>query len=428
MQADSNMKIKENLNNTDNINKNTIIEKHGCTYYYKINDKINNILNFNSYYKTYHCNYENYNIYKYFNNDTEIYKKEWMKNSVLRQMIASGIGTGLCILTLNPISVIKLRVQRTDLLMENTVMGAVKTIYQKGGIRGFWAGAQIGLAQSIPSSVIYMTAYEKFKYEINQNCGETVKPFGPGIAGGFARCWSVTLIAPLELIRTIVTGGKKESGFKVAQHIYKTEGLVGFYRGWSSTIYRDAPFSAIYWLSYERLKTYFSSIISNKQLNPSYEYNQQLNHQNSYNTNIMESKGNTLRIMDRNDSHFITFLSGASAGVLSAVLTHPFDVLKTQQQLSPKPINNMDGITSRNSSESTQKTKLSKHEILKYFQKSNFFLPNNSSHTKKYGILDIFRERGFKGLFKGLTMRLLTVIPSSAIMVTVYEGIKKIDI
>jgi hypothetical protein len=112
-------------------------------------------------------------------------------------------------------------------------------------------------------------------------------------------------------------------------------------------------------------------------------------------------------------------------GVLSAVLTHPFDVLKTQQQLSPKPMNNIKGSISTNVTESTQKSDISKHEILKYFQKSNFF--SNNSHTKKYGILDLFRERGFKGLFKGVTMRLLTVIPSSAIMVTVYEGIKKID-
>lgn len=321
--------------------------------------------------------------------------------------------------------------------MENSVKGAVNTIYQKGGIWGFWAGAQIGLAQSIPSSVIYMTAYERFKMEINQNCGDTVKPFGPGIAGGFARCWSVTLIAPLEIIRTIITGGRKESGFKVAQYIYKNEGVAGFYRGWSSTILRDAPFSAIYWLSYERLKTYFSSMIPNKQLDRNFEYNKEKlrnntevyylteDHDHNYNGNdrIYDVTDNR-----RNDSHFVTFLSGASAGVLSAILTHPFDVLKTQQQLSPKPwINKAEGIISDNEVlEPIQKSKLSKKDFLKYFQKLSFFMPINS-HAKKYGLLDIFRERGFNGLFKGLTMRLLTVIPSSAIMVTVYEGIKKID-
>jgi hypothetical protein len=40
----------------------------------------------------------------------------------------------------------------------------------------------------------------------------------------------------------------------------------------------------------------------------------------------------------------------------------------------------------------------------------------------------IVRERGIGGLYKGLNMRLLTVIPSSAIMVTVYEFVKKIDL
>jgi hypothetical protein len=65
-------------------------------------------------------------------------------------------------------------------------------------------------------------------------------------------------------------------------------------------------------------------MISNKHLNPNYKDNQQLNHENNYNKNNMENNGNNGRIMDnRNDSHFITFLSGASAGnLISASFSH----------------------------------------------------------------------------------------------------------
>ena len=47
---------------------------------------------------------------------------------------------------------------------------------------------------------------------------------------------------------------------------------------------------------------------------------------------------------------------------------------------------------------------------------------------EKDGILRIYRDRGLGGLFKGLNMRLLTVIPASAIMVTVYEFVKNFDV
>lgn len=54
--------------------------------------------------------------------------------------MASSLGTCVSVLTLNPMSVVKLRLQRQDIFMETTVQGAFRTIYKKDGMRGFWAG------------------------------------------------------------------------------------------------------------------------------------------------------------------------------------------------------------------------------------------------------------------------------------------------
>lgn len=70
----------------------------------------------------------------------EKWKKEYSNNSLLRQIMASSLGTCVSVLTLNPMSVVKLRLQRQDIFMETTVQGAFRTIYKKDGIRGFWAG------------------------------------------------------------------------------------------------------------------------------------------------------------------------------------------------------------------------------------------------------------------------------------------------
>lgn len=89
-----------------------------------------------------YCGISN-STYSYLNHpDIERYKREYSRNILLRQIIASSLGTCVSVLTLNPISVVKLRLQRQDILMETSVRAAVRTILKKDGIKGFWAGKE----------------------------------------------------------------------------------------------------------------------------------------------------------------------------------------------------------------------------------------------------------------------------------------------
>lgn len=288
---------------------------------------------------------------------------------------------------------------------------------------------------------------------------------------------------------------------------------------------RDVPFSFIYWVSYERLKIFFKSALKCEDIsfserlfsnigtvtNAERDLHDSENKNEKENSSTFERKKN-----DQSDkklieySVFLTFLSGSTAGVVAALVTHPFDVLKTQQQLRVSEqiikssnannvnlcnynyINNFHTIInninnqaaclnnnnqynsmlyhpdSRNSNNNNKPVKsmgklinteifssnnaysirMDKVDIEKMPQKNimltflrencnNFgahFSPSNI--CKKYfpsvlegdGLGRIFRERGVRGLYKGLNMRLLTVIPSSAIMVTVYEFVKKMEL
>ena len=81
--------------------------------------------------------------YRYFSHpEIERYKREYSRNTLLRQIVASSLGTCVSVLMLNPISVIKLRLQRQDIFMETSARNAVRTILKKDGIKGFWAGEQ----------------------------------------------------------------------------------------------------------------------------------------------------------------------------------------------------------------------------------------------------------------------------------------------
>lgn len=47
--------------------------------------------------------------------------------------------------------------------------------------------------------------------------------------------------------------------------------------------------------------------------------------------------------------------------------------------------------------------------------------------AEKITMTGLYRSGGVASLYRGLTMRLATVIPASAIMITTYEAIKSLD-
>ena len=75
----------------------------------------------------------------------------------------------------------------------------------------------------------------------------------PLMSGGVARAWTVTVVSPLELIRTKMQSQKMPfSKLKDAlKNTVKSEGVVGLWKGWAPTMLRDVPFSAIFWSAYE---------------------------------------------------------------------------------------------------------------------------------------------------------------------------------
>lgn len=90
----------------------------------------------------------------------------------------------------------------------------------------------MGIMMSVPNTVLYMSVYEHLKESLPQQ--PVLKPvlaFTPALAGALARMISVTIITPLELIRTIQTGGVPDSIGNIARSIIRDEGVRGLYRG-----------------------------------------------------------------------------------------------------------------------------------------------------------------------------------------------------
>lgn len=72
-----------------------------------------------------------------------------------------------------------------------------------------WSGLSPTLVLAVPATMVYFTAYEQLRcYMLDQQQAKESILYGQPVwltslaAGGIARIWAVTLVSPLELIRT----------------------------------------------------------------------------------------------------------------------------------------------------------------------------------------------------------------------------------
>ncbi|XP_071943541.1 mitochondrial glutathione transporter SLC25A40-like [Antedon mediterranea] len=252
-----------------------------------------------------------------------------------QQMISSCSGAILTSLTMTPMDVVKIRLQAQQKpmingqcflycngLMDhlctcingnsgvrpwyklpgqyNGTMDAFLGIARNEGITALWSGLPPTLLMAVPQTVMYYTAYDQLKYWMGFHDADSNSLFIPMVAGGTARIGVVSIISPLELIRTkmqsrVLSYSQLKDCVKMA---VKDEGIGSLWRGLPPTLLRDVPFSMMLWVSYEYFRT-------------------QLCH--------------LYHIPD--PTFVVSFTAGAISGTIAGVLTLPFDVIKTHRQI-----------------------------------------------------------------------------------------------
>lgn len=250
-------------------------------------------------------------------------------------------------------------------------------IIRNEGVGSLYNGLHATLWMSIPATVLYFSAYDELKTKTN---------LGPSISGATARIFAVTCVAPFELLRTRQQSetnpqgmiglyqrevannaailAKNNSSSKTSTSILKFPWFL--WRGLSPTLWRDVPFSAIYWNIVEKVKT---SPIVLKGFG--------VNNNTSVTTQPPIS---------------VSFVAACTGGGIAALFTHPFDVVKTRRQV---------------------------------FEFAQDHIAT-SEETSTIGIIRrIINKDGWKGLFIGLGPRVGKIIPSAAIMLTTYDWGKK---
>ncbi|XP_042250111.1 mitochondrial glutathione transporter SLC25A39 isoform X2 [Thunnus thynnus] len=310
--------------------------------------------------------------------------------SPVQQMLASGTGALLTSIFVTPLDVVKIRLQaqqtpfhqgkcflycnglmdhiyvcqngtsctswyKTPTHFSGTLDAFVK-ITRHEGLRSLWSGLPPTLVMAVPATVIYFTCYDQLRDFLR--CGLGFQGIHiPLVAGGLARLGAVTVISPLELVRTKMQS-RRLSYSELAVCIRSAvaqDGLLSLWRGWGPTVLRDVPFSALYWFNYELVKAQLCEQARRPQANFS-----------------------------------ISFTAGAISGAIAAILTLPFDVVKTRRQIQ---LGEMDTLG----------------------------VPLRRTTSTWHIMKEIRTELGYRGLFAGFMPRVIKVAPACAVMISTYE-------
>ena len=358
------------------------------------------------------------------------------------RVVSAACGSLMTALVLTPLDVTKTRMQiattanlhvvsdittsqwRSPSRTPSTITTLV-SIARIEGVMALWSGFAPSMMLALPSAVMYYTAYDELRDRLRAASapGSLVFGLSPMLAGMGGRTVTALVSAPLELLRTrsmMLQPAGGESAFKTLRREAAVAGPAALWRGLTPTLWRDVPFSGIYWLAYERFKAALSlSVLATA--GPSHS--------------LHPHKG-TRSTLSFGESFAVSFVAGSCAGALAATITTPFDVVKTLAQASiaiPTTTSPTAALAEPSVSAAcgcangVHVALLSTCSFKGAAASSAASSCTAAATGGTFALLGlVLRAKGPSGLFAGLTVRVAKVAPACAIMISSYEAGKRL--
>ena len=226
-----------------------------------------------------------------------------------------------------PSDLLKTRLQidtRADTKLWREMRALFKHIIKVEGFRGLYRGFRFSTLGGIPPQLICLVIYNWCKEKVEDLGGKRWHDLGiaPLIAGALSEGITAIFWVPMDIIVQRLqiqgaleckTGWERENSFvrrwaiptgmhvrtplEIAKEILREDGVFGLWRGLGAHYCQFVPQTGIWWASYERSKLLLSGSVS------------------------QQYAGTPVHVA-----------AGMSAGVVTAVLTNPLDILKVRIQ------------------------------------------------------------------------------------------------
>ena len=207
---------------------------------------------------------------------------------MIRDLIIGGASAAIARTLTAPLELYKIQCQNRYL-----PDATLSRVLKKEGIRYFWKGNGMNCIRACPQFGINYAAFQFAKKEVFSDIENTSHQ--NFYSGGFAGLVAMTLIYPLETIRTRLSLQLCHSHYKNPWHVFKTLSYKELYSGLRISLLGFGPFSAFNYMFYYNYKKLFSK----------YE-------------------------IEPNTKHF---LAGGFSGLSSICITYPSDLLRRRFQM-----------------------------------------------------------------------------------------------
>lgn len=292
---------------------------------------------------------------------------------------AAGVVSRACT---HPLDTAKARLQAPVVSGEPIYKGPVDTLwrtFRTEGIRGLYRGFPAVIVGGTPGTMLYLCSYELLKTRFSSIYGGSQDNFALHFSCGMlAETIACIIYVPVDVVkeRMQVQHGKTgvyRNSMDAFSKIVRNEGMSGIYKGYAATLASFGPFSALYFMFYERFK--------------------HLTRQHLFHTHDGTAAAAAIESIDKMEIPFpYLVVSSCSAGALASWFTSPLDMAKLRLQIQRGKVANQG----------------SKSALVTY-----------------RGVVDClryaYRDGGVHGLFRGAWARVLHFAPATTITMTCYE-------
>ncbi|KAI9292849.1 mitochondrial carrier [Neoconidiobolus thromboides FSU 785] len=172
-----------------------------------------------------------------------------------------------------------------------------------GGFKNVYKGLSSAIIGSAPSAALFFCSYDTLKTYFKQSQQIESLPLIHMLAASTGEVTACLVRVPTEVIKQRLQTNQYTTYLHAVKSILKEESILGFYKGYSTTVLREIPFTCIQFPIYELLKV-------------------QLNYQ-------LGNKTEDIPV-------WCSAIAGSISGGFAAAVTTPIDLAKTRIMLSSK--------------------------------------------------------------------------------------------
>ncbi|KAI4382448.1 hypothetical protein MLD38_008411 [Melastoma candidum] len=216
-------------------------------------------------------------------------------------MVSGSIAGSVEHMAMFPVDTLKTRMQALGScpIRSVTLRDALLSILKSDGLLGLYRGiGAMGLGAG-PAHAVYFSIYEVSKEFFSRD--NPNNPAVHAVSGVFATVASDTVLTPMDMVKQrLQLHNTPYKGISdCVRSVLKDEGLRAFYASYRTTVFMNAPFTAVHFSTYEAAKRC-----------------------------LMEVSPESVD----DEGWVVHATAGAAAGALAAAITTPLDVVKTQLQ------------------------------------------------------------------------------------------------